>query len=333
MAGENSSDFRFDADDQEPESFYHEELKDLRLEKLSQRVTLTIILLPCLLAVAIYFGYQDLSGRVSQNHDSGSLEIQRLSDEIENLSRIFNEKLITFSTTLSTQDKDFGTSIEGRLFAINKNIDLLQNNFKSLGEDLKRDLKSNQDTIEKLKASKVDKKSQAVAVEKLSAEIVPIKKELKNLKSVRNDLKLISDNIKKLEARLSKKLTAISDKTDRTGENFEQLDRNYKQLESSLNKLSDQTIDRDALALEVFKLKKNLQNRLSDEVSNLNNRLDFIQKEIDDISLNSKTQKHSMKRASKKAIPETSGGTANAADGDAESQVQSGSITEKDLIE
>ena len=102
MAGENPPDFRFEDDEQEPESFYHEELKDLRVEKLSQRLTLLSILLPCLIAVAIYFGYQDLSGRVSRSHDTGSIEVQRLTKELEDLSKKFNEKLITFSTTLKS---------------------------------------------------------------------------------------------------------------------------------------------------------------------------------------------------------------------------------------
>ncbi len=53
MAERKPSEFRFNVDDQEPDEFYHEEMKDLRVEKLSQRITLISILLPCLIAVAI----------------------------------------------------------------------------------------------------------------------------------------------------------------------------------------------------------------------------------------------------------------------------------------
>ena len=48
MVEENSPEFKFSADDQDPETFYREEIKDLRVEKLSQRVTLLSILLPIL---------------------------------------------------------------------------------------------------------------------------------------------------------------------------------------------------------------------------------------------------------------------------------------------
>ena len=55
MAEENPPEFKFSADDQDPEAFYQEELKDLRVEKLSQRVTLLSILLPIIIAIAIFF--------------------------------------------------------------------------------------------------------------------------------------------------------------------------------------------------------------------------------------------------------------------------------------
>lgn len=326
MVSENPSEFKFNGDEQEPESFYHEELKDLRVEKLSQRVTLLSILLPCLMAVALYFAYQDLSDRVSRSHDTGSLEVQRLTKELEDLSKNFNEKLINFSTTLSTQDKDFGTSIEGRLFAINKNIGELQNKFKSLNENLKRDLKQNQETIERLKASKADKKSQAVAVEKINAAIKPLKKELQTLKTIRQDLKTVSGDIKKLESKLTKKLAAVTANTEQVG-------KEYEQFQASLTKLSGKTIDQDTLALEVFKLKKNFQSQLSEEVSDLNQRLDSIQKEIDGIEKISGTQKQSLKKVSKKAVSQQSGAAQKTGTGSAALPTQSGTITEKDLIE
>ena len=326
MARENTPEFRFDGDEEEPESFYHEELKDLRVEKLSQRVTLLTILLPSLIAVAIYFGYQNLSGRVSQGHDTGSLEIQRLTKELDDLSKNFNEKLITFSTTLSTQDKDIGTTIEGRLFAINKNISELQNNFKSLNEELKRDLKQNLDTIEKLKASKVDKKSQAVAVEKINASIKPLKKELQQLKALGQDLKTVSGDIKNLESTLSKKLKAVTADTEQFG-------KNYEQLEASLTKLSGKIIDKDALALEVFKLRKNFENQLAEAVSDLNQRLESLQTEIDAVEKISGTQKQTLNKTSQKAVSQQSGAAPKTGTGSAALPAQPGTITEKDLIE
>jgi len=326
MADENPSEFKFDGEEQEPESFYHEEFKDLRIEKLSQRVTLLSILLPCLTAVVIYFGYQNLSGKVSRNHDTGSLETQKLTKEIEDLAQNFNQKLITFSTTLSTQDKDFGTSIEGRLIYINKNIDELQNKFKSLNEDLTRDLKQNQDKIEKLKTSKADKKSQTALVEQITTAIKPLEEELQKIKTIRQDLKTVSSDISKLENKLTQKLEAVTAKTEQVGQE-------YGQFEASLTELSNKINDTDALALEVFKLKKNFQNQLSEEISNINQRLNSIQKEIVGTDKFPGTQQQSLKEVFPKTISQQSVSTQNTGSDSVTPPTPSGTITEKDLIE
>jgi seryl-tRNA synthetase len=200
----------------------------------------------------------------------------------------------------------------------------LQHDFKSLNEDLKRDLNKNQDTIEKLIASKADKKSQAVAVEKINAAIKPLQKELKKLTALRQDLKTVSDVIKKMESQLTSKLEALIADTQQHGKDYDQLQASLTELSNNTTELSKKTVDKDVLALEVFKLKKNFQNQISKEVTNINQRLDSIQIELDDNKKISGTQKQSLKKVSKKAVSQDSGAALPA---------QSGDITEKDLIE
>ncbi|CAB1082772.1 hypothetical protein D1AOALGA4SA_10371 [Olavius algarvensis Delta 1 endosymbiont] len=320
MAGNNPSEFRFDGNDQEAESIYQEEFKDLRLERLSQRLTFLMILLPCLTAVALYFGYQDLSGKFSRNNDSGSQEIQRLTEELEDLSQDFNQKLITFSTTLSSQDEDFGTSVKGRLFTINKDIGMLQQDFKSLNEEIRRNLKQNTATIEKLQSSKADKKSQAVAVEKINANIKPLMAEIQKLKTVRRDLKAISGDMAKLEKKLTANLAALADEARQTG-------ANNAQMQATLAELSSKTIDKDALALEIFKLKKKFQSQISREVANINQRLDTIRLEVDRTETIVGPEKKSLKKISKETVPR------QASSGRKSTTAKPGTITEKDLIE
>ena len=322
MTDEFPPEFKFDGDEQEPETFYHEELKDLRVEKLSQRVTLLSILLPCLIGVAIYFGYRDLSGRVSQGNDTESLEVQRLTRELENLAKDFNDKLISFSTTLSTQDKDLGNTLEGRLSEISKNIDGLQNNVKALDEDIKK----SGETIDRLNASKVDKKSQTVAIEKINAALTPLQAELDKLKTMGSDLKTVSENIANLESKLTRQLATVAAST-------EQNKKEYEQIQNSLTKLSGKTIDQDTLALELFKLKKYFQSQISKEVSDLNQRMDALEKEIAGIGKTSGTQKQSLKKLSKAksaAQPVASGNISPLGE---TSAVPPGTIVEKDLSE
>jgi chromosome segregation ATPase len=322
MADEFPPEFKFNGDEQEPETFYQEELKDLRVEKLSQRVTLLSILLPCLIAVAIYFGYRDLSGRVSQGSDTESLEVQRLTRELENLAKDFNDKLITFSTTLSTQDKDLGNTLEGRLTVIGKNVDGLQNNVKSLDEDLKK----TGETIERLNASKADKKSQALAIEKINGAITPLQAELDKLKTVGREIKTVSDDIANLESKLTKQLAIVT-------ESMEQNKKDYAQIQDSLTKLSGKAVDKDTLALEIIKLRNYFQSQIAKEVSDLNQRIDSLKKEIDGIEKISRSQQQSLKKVARKtSLPQPSA-TDNAGSVSQTTAAPPGSIVEKDLNE
>ena len=333
MDRNNSSGFKFDDSDQDPESFYHEELKDLQIEKLSQRVTLLTILFPCLIAIAIYFGYRNLAGRVSQTNDAGSQEIQRLSHELEELSKNLNEKLITFSTTLASQDKDFGSSMGNRIFTINKNMGKLQHDVKSLHEDfeaLTRGLKRNQDTIEKLKVSKSDKKSHAVEVEKINAAINPLKKEVQQLKDIRRDLSTVSGDIEKLESKLSNKIKTLTAKTEQAAKENEQFEASLTELSA---KITDKDAMVDALALKVLKLKKNFETPLTERVLDLSHRVDTLQYKLGGVEKIPGAQKQSLKKISKKTVSRHSGSASKAATGSAAQSAQPRTITEKDLIE
>ena len=322
MAEENPPEFKFSADDQDPETFYREEIKDLRVEKLSQRITLLSILLPLLIGVAIFFAYRDLTGKVGRTQDTGSLEVQRISRELEEISKKFNEKLITFSTTLSTQDKEFDTTVSGKLAAVNKNVDALNKNLQSLSENLNQTRR----TVKILAVTKADKKSQEAAFAKINASLKSHKKELKSLTKLRSELKTVSLAIRKLEGSLSQKLAEM-------GATAEQSKKDYNQLQESLTVLSDTKIDRDTLALELLMLRKNFQNRLAQEIAAVNQKLDTIQNKIDDIQQISRSPKKSMKSLSKKTSPAKSTGTTITGTNKAATPSKSGSIDEQDLLE
>ena len=305
MAERTPSDFKYRTDEQDAESFYHDEIKDLRVEKLSQRVTLISIILPCLIGVAVYFGYRDVTGRVTQSQDTGSLEVQKLSRKIDDLSRKFNERLITFSTTLSAQDKDFDTAITGKMKTINDNFNVLYNDLKSMNANLKQtksmiaklnqskvDKKSQETAIKKLNESKLDKKSHEAALLKVYAALEPLNTELKTLADIRRDLKAVSSEIENLESRLSGEIAKIA-------ANSEQSRKYGNKLEASLTKLSAEKIDRATLDLEVFKLRKNFQSVISQAVAGVNRKLDSIQKTIEDMQISARPPKRSMKTISK----------------------------------
>jgi chromosome segregation ATPase len=317
MVEEPPPEFKFSADEQDPETFYQEEIKDLQVEKLNQKVTLLTILLPILIGIAIFFAYRDLTGRVSRTQDTGSIEVQRISRQLTELSKEFNDKLITFSTTLSTQDKEFDTTVSEKLAAVNTNVTALNKNLKSINENLTQ----TRSTVKNLATSKADKKSQVAAFAKVNGSIKSLEKELKSLTELRQELKAISSGIKTLEGNMNKKIMAVTTAS-------EQSIRNYNQLQTSVSGLSDEKVDKDTFNLEVFKLKKNFQNSLAQEMTAIIQKIDAIKKQVDDIQKNYRSQKRSMKSLSKKTSPAQSTGPNEAA-----IPSKSGSIDEQDIIE
>ncbi|MCJ8501269.1 hypothetical protein [Desulfatitalea alkaliphila] len=59
------------------------EINELRLEKISQRVTLISIIIPVLIVVVLVIAYLDMKKRVVQTEDSGAIEFRKLSSDLE----------------------------------------------------------------------------------------------------------------------------------------------------------------------------------------------------------------------------------------------------------
>jgi len=321
MAERKPPEFRLNADDQAPDEFYHEEMKDLRVEKLSQRITLLSILLPCLIAVVIYFGYRDLTGRVHQGRDSGNLEVQKLSNQMEALSKKLNEKLIAFSTTLSTQDQNFGNSISGKLNTINSNIEVLNQSMKSLNENLEQ----TKSAIKKIDAAKADKKIQEAAIAKLKADLDPLKNEFQSLTNIRGDIKSVSSEIKNLESQFTEEIAKVA-------ENSEKLKKEYDLLQASIAEQLSKKIDKAELGVELLMLKKN-QSIHSQEITRLIQRLDSIQQKVEDTQIDSKLNRQTEESISEKLSPTQSTMTENtgSSENKSPSTIEDNKVQEQDL--
>lgn len=284
MPEKTPPEFRFDSNDQESDEFYQEEMKDLRIEKLSQRITLLSILLPCLIGVAIFFGYRDLAGKVNRSQNRENLEVQKLSVQLEALSEVFNEKLKKFSASLSDYDQKFGDSISARLNNINNYLEKINKNNASLNETLKQ-AKSN---IENLKATKSDKEELQAALAKFNADIKPLKNDLQALSDIRKDIKTVSSEIADLKSRFDKELASITANTDT-------FKKDYDLFRDSIAKQLKEKIDKTALGVELLMFKKN-QSLHSLELIEISRRLDSIQKQIESMQTKSKSNSQASTR-------------------------------------
>ena len=253
---EQYSKFKFNGED-EPESeqtLYQDEAKDRRVEKLSHRVTIISIFIPVLIGVVFYIAYRDITSRVSQSQDTEAMEIQNLSTQLQDK---FDE--------LSTKYGQLEASLVQKLAALEK-----------VDKAMKANLKKAENTVSKINATKADKKDQQDAIAKIDTALSPIRKELKDLSTMRNDLKAVTVELQSLDTDVQQKLTTISANVDKSLQNL-------TKIQSDMSALSNQKLDKDALQLELLKAKKSYQRELELTKAALDKRLSSILRKIRDL--------------------------------------------------
>ncbi len=253
---EQYSKFKFNGED-EPESeqtLYQDEAKDRRVEKLSHRVTIISILIPVLIGVVFYIAYRDITSRVSQSQDTEAMEIQNLSTQLQDK---FDE--------LSTKYGQLEASLVQKLAALEK-----------VDKAMKANLKKAENTVSKINATKADKKDQQDAIAKIDTALSPIRKELKDISTMRNDLKAVTVELQSLDTDVQQKLTTISANVDKSLQNL-------TKIQSDMSALSNQKLDNDTLQLELLKAKKSYQKELDLTKTALDKRLSSILRKIRDL--------------------------------------------------
>ena len=285
---EEYSSFKFNGDaepEPEPEqSLYQEEARDRRIEKISHRVTIISILIPVLLGVVFYITYRDITSRVSQSQDTGAMEIQNLStqleDQFEALSKKYGELETSLAQKLATLEK--------------------------VDKSMTANLKQAQDMVSKISATKVDKKEQQDAIAKIDTALGPIRKELESLGPMRKELETLAPMRKELETLTPMRkqleiLTPMREDLKTVTAELRSLDKDTQQrlstlsvnvdkalndltrIQSDMSNLSDQKLDKDALQLELLKAKKNYQRELEVTGLALDKRLSSILRKIKDL--------------------------------------------------
>lgn len=272
---EQYSTFKFNGDDEpEPEqTLYQDEAKDRRVEKLGHRVTIISILIPVLIGAIFYIAYRDITSRVSQTQDTGTMEIQNLSTQWQDK---FDE--------IASKYGELEVSLAQKLAALEK-----------VDKAMKANLKKAEITVSKINATKADKKDQQNAIAKIDTALNPIRNELKDLSTMRNDLKTLTAELQSLDADVQQKLSAVSANVDKALQNL-------TSIQSDMSALSDQKLDNDALQLELLKAKKNYQKELDLTKAALDKRLTSILRKIRDLEKIAQAPL---------ATPKSSGGSAN----------------------
>ncbi len=246
MSREDSDNFKFGADQINPDDVLREVPEDNRVARLSRRVTIITIVLPVLIGAAIYFLYDDLKKRVAQNQTYGTQSVESLAQTLDARVQEFSARIAPLETTVAE-----------RLTGIEKSIETLKARLDKADSGLKSAL----GTLKTIESAKADKKEQenlagqvaALATqsaarekdisERLADLTAVTQKEVNDLLRLRTEITTLSDNKidrKTLSQELEKQqqnLTALSGTLDKKIAAFQndllKLERELRQLRQS----------------------------------------------------------------------------------------------------
>ena len=282
MRKDESKEFSFDENDvgKYSDALFEDEIKDMRVEKLNQRVTIITILIPCLIGIILFIAYRDLTGRVTKSEFTGLKEVQTLSGELEN-------KL----SSLSEQNSEFQTTLTAKIAGIEKITTDLDQKSKTLNNTLnqvKQDLGKTRATLKSVEDSKVDKKNQEAAIEKINNTLIPIRKDLEGLAPLKKDLSSLSDEInqlssemKAIDKRAQEELTSVRNSVAKTNQDL-------NDLQSNLTVMGNEKIDQASLELELLKARKSYEWMLDRELVKIQRSLDALSKRTKQLETNLK---------------------------------------------
>jgi len=189
MNDTQTPEFKMRLDGETPESGFQQEVDDLRISKLSQRVTLISILIPCLFLAIVLFLYIDAKKEVTATFHTGSKEIQSLSQKIEFQ---FSEMMVKNQQ----REEEF-----------KQKIDALE---KTLGE-LTKKVDENSKTMKRIDESKASKTSVSSSVTKLNTTLDSLNAEFESLS---NEIKTLGKNLAGETASLKENLNSQNKKME-----------------------------------------------------------------------------------------------------------------------
>ena len=242
MTTNEDSKFRMRIDDDEPDFKSQEDIHDLRIEKLSKRITRISILIPCLIFLIALAGYLDLKKSISRTDSTGSMGVKALSKELQS----------KFSS-LSLRQANLEDTLSKKIEAIEKSAASIQANLNKATTAIKY-IRS---------ARKTDNK-------KMGAAIATIEKKLSPLPG---GLEGIASDLKNMNNTLNKELAGLSQIVG-SAEN------DLKNIRSDIDVLKSVKVDRKAVDVLLKNQQQAYQLALHKITSNLEDKIESVEKKL-----------------------------------------------------
>jgi len=255
MTDTEPSRFKISFDEEPSEPQPQDQVEDLRIEKLNQRINWLTFLLPCLIGALLLFGYFDIKKRFENLSSSGITEVQTLSKTMESRFSSLSIRQAKLESMMTKEFSDFDKSVIALKIRIEKAEKVINKNVNS---------------------SKTESKDLESRIENVDQSIAPIKAQVLAL----------SESVKSLENRLKKNLDGLSTalkevrndykKVAQALENSEQLD----QIRKELADLSSAKLDKKMFDLALRHEERLFQQKLDQSMVSLNEQLLGINKRL-----------------------------------------------------
>ena len=252
---EDPGQFKLKMDDGIDETAMDLNVDELRLEKISQRVTFISILIPVLIIIVLVIAYLDIKKRMSYTEDTGTMEFQKLSSDLE--SRFgslslrqakLEETMIRFS---QTQNQSMANS-NVKLDQLGKTMDSLQRQFvtQKAFKKVRGDFNQQDDALRQQDdALRQEISAVAQSVDRADQQIADMTQELKaQIAKIGAILMARNQRLEELEQRIA----------EVDGEKIDQQGFDLKLRLAALQIQQDLKIELDALNTELKALNKRM---------------------------------------------------------------------------
>jgi chromosome segregation ATPase len=256
MKPENE-DARFTIRDEEnaPDSLYVADAENLRIEKLSTRITLVAVLIPCLLVIVVTIAYLDIKNRVVKTQNTGSMGVQNLAKDLESRFSSLSLKQAKIEKALAEKSQTLDTAAAG-----------LQVNLKKATAELKR-----------VVDAKPDRSALDALEKKTEAGIAALRKEVAGLDALRKEIAGLNAALGTFDDELADQIQIMADGLKKDRGRLEKVESKTRQLEAE--KLGKSSME---LSLRLERLA--VQEMVKEQIRDVRKKLAAMDRRIENLS-------------------------------------------------